>query len=277
MLNMLEAAAEQMVVHRDFQAAFDTCDRSLQSLCGPEAEDSRSAEFKAGFCTIGIQALAELNQWPGVLPWVLQQYELQEKIPAKIMQMCILLYSKVGEPAVMQEAARVWLHCPSNSKASGFGTVAELHLLHVLVPLGRTDEARELIVGEVGGRAFTEDQRRTALDVVDEREQQNLEPTLNPGGEPNSAHSVSNKGAVVHKLTAMLRFLYKKLFMTGSGSFSLRRIFVAAVLVYMLLLRMDPARPSSFLWISKLLELLKQMWSTMVAPYYHSLTQRKGL
>nr|XP_019947996.1 PREDICTED: peroxisome assembly protein 26 [Paralichthys olivaceus] len=276
MLNMLESAAEQMVVHRDFQAAFDTCDRSLQSLC-VEAEDSRSAEFKAGLCILGIQALAELNRWPGVLPWVLQQYEQQEDIPAKIMQMCILLYSKVGEPAVMQEAARVWLHCPSNSKVSGFATVAELYLLHVLVPLGQTDEARELVVGEVGGRTFTEDQRQTALDVVDERERQNLGPPLNPGCNPNSPHSVSNKGAVVHKLIAMLRFLHKKLFMTGSGSFSLRRIFVAAVLLYMLLLRMDPALPSSFLWISKLVELLKQMWSTMFAPYYHSLTQSKGL
>ena len=41
MLSMLEAATEQMVVHGDFQAAFDICDRSLQGLCGPEAEDSR--------------------------------------------------------------------------------------------------------------------------------------------------------------------------------------------------------------------------------------------
>ncbi|CAB1437142.1 unnamed protein product [Pleuronectes platessa] len=246
---MLEAAAEQMVVHRDFQAAFDTCDRSLQSLCGPEAEDSRSAEFKAGFCTIGIQALAELNQWSRCPP--------------------------LGPAAVRAPGEDT---CKDHADVhTSLLEVAELHLLHVLVPLGRTDEARELIVGEVGGRAFTEDQRRTALEVVDEREQQNLEPPLNPGGGPNSAHSVSNKGAVVHKLTAMLRFLYKKLFMTGSGSVFLRRIFVAAVLVYMLLLRMDPARPSSFLWISKLLELLKQMWSSMVAPYYHSLTQSKGL
>ncbi|XP_040000037.1 peroxisome assembly protein 26 [Xiphias gladius] len=280
MFSMLESAAEQMMVHKDFQAAFDTCDRGLQSLASTESEDNRCGEFKAGFCILGIQALAELNQWQGVLSWVLQQYEHQEKIPAKIIQMCILLYSKVGEPAVMQDAARVWLHCPSNSRVSGFGTVAELYLLHILVPLGHTEEARALIVGEVGCSAFTGDQRQTALDVVVEKERQNREPPLNPGCSPSSAisaHTVSTKGAVIHKLGAMLRFLYRKLLVTSSGSFPLQRIFLTAVLLYMLFARMDPALPSSFMWISKLLELLKQMWGAMFTPYSQGLTQSKGL
>lgn len=47
----------------------------------------RFAELKAGFCIVGVQALAEMNQWPGVLPWVLQQYEQPERMAAKIMQM----------------------------------------------------------------------------------------------------------------------------------------------------------------------------------------------
>ncbi|XP_051248234.1 peroxisome assembly protein 26 [Dicentrarchus labrax] len=278
MSSMLDTAAEQMMVHRDFQAALDTCDRGLESLANVEQEDSRCGEIKAGFCILGIQALAELNQWRGVLSWVLQQYEHQEKIPAKIMQMCILLYSKVGEPAVMQEAARVWLHCPSNSRVTGFRTVAELYLLHVLVPLGHRDEALELIVGEVGGSAFTEDQRQAALDVVEEKEQQKQEPPLNPS--PNSettAHTISTQGAVVRKLEATLRFFYRKLLLIGSGSFSLRKVFMAAVLLYMLFLRLDPAHPSSFMWISKLLQLLKQMWSAMFAPYHQALTHSKGL
>ncbi|XP_031169332.1 peroxisome assembly protein 26 isoform X3 [Sander lucioperca] len=275
MSSMLDTAAEQMMVHKDFQAAFDTCDRGLDSLANMEQEDNRCGEFKAGFCILGIQALAELNQWHGVLSWVLQQYKHQEKIPAKIMQMCILLYSKVGEPAMMQEAARVWLHCLSNSRVTGFRTVAELYLLHVLVPLGHRDEALELIVGEVGSVAFTEDQRQTALDVVEEKERHNQELPLNPGTSSNSeitAHPVSTQGSVICKLAAMLRFLYRKLLVTGS--FPLRRLFLAAVLLYMLFFRMDPALSSSFMWISKLLELLRQMWSAMFAPYYQVLTQR---
>lgn len=86
----------------------------------------------------------------------------------------------------MQEAARLWLHCPSNSRVSGFGTVAELYLLHVLVPLGHRDEALQLITGEVGSAAFTEEQRQTALEVVEEAERQNQEPQLNPDISLNS-------------------------------------------------------------------------------------------
>ncbi|XP_029350984.1 peroxisome assembly protein 26 [Echeneis naucrates] len=279
MANMLDAAAETMMVHKDFQAAFDSCDRGLQSLSGMDTEDSRCAELKAGFCILGIQALAELNRWHGVLSWVLQYYELPERIPAKIMQMCILLYSKVSEPAVMQETARVWLHCSSNSRALGFGTVAELYLLHILVPLRDTEEARELIAGRVGSCAFTEDQRKTALDVVVEKEQQALEPPPNPGCSPNSdisTHSVSMKGAVIRNLKAMLSFLYRKLRATSSGSFSLQRIFLAVVLLYMLFIRMDPALPSSFMWISKLHRLLKQMWCFLLAPPSYALPQSKS-
>lgn len=45
------------------------------------------AELKSAFCIVGIQALAELNKWQGVLCWVLQYYGKPEKLPAKILQM----------------------------------------------------------------------------------------------------------------------------------------------------------------------------------------------
>ncbi|XP_029681293.1 peroxisome assembly protein 26 isoform X1 [Takifugu rubripes] len=296
--SLLETAAEQMMVHTDFQAAFGTCNKGLEGLASMELEDNRCLEYKAGFCTVGIQALAELNQWRAALPWVLQQYEDQEKIPAQIVQLCILLYSKVGEPAVMQETARVWLHCPSNRSVSGFRTVAELYLLHVLVPLKYREEAEELILGEIGTSVFTEHQRQTALEFLEEKEQQNQELPLNSS--QNSTADVisargntdrlsqlqrqtasltllSSAGSVLCKLEAMLKFLYRKLLLTHSGSFRFQSIFFAAMLLYLLFLRLDPALPSSFMWIFKLFQLLKQMWRTMFAPYYQAITQSKGL
>ncbi|XP_075886105.1 peroxisome assembly protein 26 [Nelusetta ayraudi] len=268
--SMLDAAAEQMMIHKDFRAAFDACDSGLESLAGLDEEEHSFGELKAGFCILGIQALAEMNEWPAVLPWVLQQYE-QERIPAKLMQMCILLYSKVGEPEMVQETARVWLHCPLNSEATGFRTVAELYLLHVLVPLGHKDEAVELIVGEVGSCAFTEDQRQTALDVVEEKERRNREANEDPVTSPNTEATSPPQGAVMHRLEAMLKFIYRKVLLTSSSVFTLRRITLAAVLLYMLLLRLDPAFPTSFMWISKLLQMLKQMWRTTFAPYHQAL------
>lgn len=79
----------------------------------------------------------------------------------------------------MQETARVWLHCPSNRSVSGFRTVAELYLLHVLVPLRCREEAEELILGEIGCSVFTEEQRQTALELLEDRKQQSEEAPLN--------------------------------------------------------------------------------------------------
>lgn len=108
----------------------------------------------------------------------------------------ILLYSKVGEAAEMQEAASVWLNCPSNCGSAGFRTVAELYLLHILVPLGHFEEAREFIAGEVGGIAFAE-RKQAALNIVEEKAQQSREAALRSGIHPASeisAHPNSVKG-----------------------------------------------------------------------------------
>ncbi|KAM9403369.1 peroxisome assembly protein 26-like [Salvelinus alpinus] len=274
---LLDSAAEQLIVQKDFQAAFDTCERGLVSLLNAEQEDSRYGELKAALCIVGIQALAELNQWPGVLAWILQHYECPEKISAKIMQMCILLYTKVGEQAMMQEAGNVWLCCPSNGRLVGFGTVAELYLLHILVPLGHMTEARELVFGEVGGIAFTEDQKQTALDIVENKENLSQEQPPSPNPNPSPVVVVAGlntpQGAGIQKLEALLRLLNRGLSVASGGLFRLRRVFLAAVLLYMLFVRMDPAHPSSFSWISQMLQMLKQMWDAMFAPYYQARAQ----
>uniref|UniRef100_A0A3B5MJG6 Peroxisomal biogenesis factor 26 n=1 Tax=Xiphophorus couchianus TaxID=32473 RepID=A0A3B5MJG6_9TELE len=269
LFHMLESAAELMMVHCDFQAAFNACNAGLESLARQEPEDrNRSEEIKTGFCILGIQALAELNQWEGVFSWVLQHYGHQDNVPAKIMQMCILLYSKVKQPAVMQQATRVWLRNPQNVQAVGFRLVAELYLLHILVPLGHLDEARELVGGDVGRNTFTEEQRRKALDVVEEISRQNQEGLMSPEGTPDSGAGESQPnsiqrcfaGSLFRKVEAVFRTFYRKCLRTGSDSSVLQKLFLAAILLYMLLFRLDPALPSSYMWIFKLLQLIKQTW-----------------
>lgn len=272
MLGLLDSAAEEFILSKDFKTTFETCQTALDKIANGELEDERSEDIKAGFCILGIQALAELNEWRCVLPWILQQYD-QEKIPPKIMQMCILLYTKVGEAGVMQDVTRVWLHCLTNNKAPEYGTVLELYLLYVLIPLGHLEESRELIQGRVGVCALTEEQRRTALDIVEQKVFQN---DLPPNPTPNSETSLLTskpQGAILNKLGAILKYLYRRLLFTSSGTFHLHKLFLMAVLVYMLFMRLDPAHPSSFMWIAKLHQQLRQMWTALFAPYYH--TSRK--
>ncbi|KAK7886095.1 hypothetical protein WMY93_025716 [Mugilogobius chulae] len=270
MYSLLESAAEQFILNKNFETVFETCDRALQTLLKCEQEDERSEDIKTGFCILGIQALAELNEWRRALPWILQQYAHEEKIPANIMLMCILLYSKVGEESVMLDATNVWLHCATNSRASGYVTVMESYLLHILIPLGHLEEARELIQGRVGSCTLTEEQRQTALDIIVEKELQNNN-ALNPSSSSTTSLLTTNsQGAVLHKLGAMIKYLYKKL-LEPFSTCRIHKLFLAAVLLYMLFIRMDPALPSSFMWISKLHELIKPLWTALFGPYYHAM------
>ncbi|XP_036374037.1 peroxisome assembly protein 26 [Megalops cyprinoides] len=283
-LGLLDLAAEQLMVRRDFQTAFDTCERGLDSLgsVGEQGESSsRYGELKAALCVVAIQALAELNQWRRVLAWVIQQYGRPEKIPAKIVQLCILLYAKVGEPATMQEVGHDWLKFHASGGVPAFGTVAELYLIHVLLPLGRLAEARELVVGEVGVVAFTEEQRRTALDIVESQEscRPGQSPSPSPSPLPSPAQSTqlsTHRGAATQRLQAVLQLVYRGLSVAKRSlrSFPLRRVLLAAFLLYLLLVRLDPALPSSFPWLSRLLQMFRQMWDTMFAPYYRASAPR---
>lgn len=271
MQGLLDTVAEEFILNKDFKTIFETCDTALEKITNSELEDERSEDVKAAFCILGIQALAELNEWRCVLPWVLQQYKHQEKIPAKIIQMCILLYTKVGEAGVLLDVASAWLHCLSNNRAAEYVTVMELYLLYVLIPLGHLEKAQELIQGSVGLCTLTEEQRRTALDIVEQKVLQNaLPPDLTSSSEM-SLQTTKPQGPILHKLGAVIKYLYRKLLMTSS--FHPHKVFLFAVLVYILFIRIDPAHPSSFMWISKLNGLLRQLWTALFA--LHSPVSRK--
>ncbi|XP_043093855.1 peroxisome assembly protein 26 [Puntigrus tetrazona] len=276
----VDAALEYLMVKKDFQRALDTCEKGLESLGSfAELEDSsfKHAELKAALTIVGIQALAELNQWRGVLSWVLQQYGETKKIPAKIIQMCILLYVKVDERAVMKDAVCDWLHCSSNVSQSGFSSVAELYFLHVLVPLGLVAEALEMLETDVGLVAFNDEQRQAARGLIDiQNEKNTTSATSNLESVAATATATAPKqDKLTQRLTSIMRLLYRGLSVASVRIrfISLRRVFLALILLYLLLIRIDPALPSAFPWLLRLHGLLQQTWNTMFGPYYRTNTR----
>lgn len=272
----VDTAIEYLMVKKDFQAALDTCEKGLESLASAEQEEScfKHGELKAALTIVGIQALAELNEWRGVLSWVLQQYGETTKIPAKIIQMCILLYVKVGEWAVMKDAVEDWLCCSSNISQSGFSTVSELYLLHILIPMGRTTEALELLESDVGQVAFTEEQRQAARSLV-ELQTSTLSNPDSQSVAVTTTTAASQKDNSSKRLNSVMRLLFRGLSVASMRfrSISLRRVFLAVMLLYLLLIRMDPALPSAFPWLLRLHRLLQQAWNTMFGPYYKANTR----
>ncbi|XP_051547156.1 peroxisome assembly protein 26 [Myxocyprinus asiaticus] len=270
----VDAAIEYLMVKKDFQAALDTCETGLESLSSTgEQEEScfKHGELKAALTIVGIQALAELNQWRGVLTWVLQQYGETEKIPAKIIQMCVLLYVKVNDRSVMKDAVCNWLHCSGNMSQTGFSTVAELYLQHILVPMGQTSEALEFLDSDVGRVAFTEEQKQAARSLVNLQNETNA--TLsNPHPESVATTSVSQQDMLMQRLNSVMRLFHRGFSVASARirSISLRRVFLALLLLYLLIVRIDPALPSAFPWLLHLHGLLQQTWNTMFGPYYRA-------
>lgn len=274
-LFLLDRAAELLAVSRSFDAALEVCERGLETVdSGNNTSDqddaSRFSEVKASFCIIGIQALAELNRWREVLPWVLQQYDAPEKLPARLVQMCILLYIKVEEPQMIQETVQVWLKDSKNRTMPAYGTVAELYLFHVLVPLGQFAEAELLVQDPV---SFTEDQRQGALRFISQSKGEQTEPVLPQKSTDHQEMMSDNSRAgqgVPSKLVTILKVIQRVMRTVRSTlcSFWLSKLVLATLLVYLLVARMDSASPASFLWISRLLQFFRHMWKAMFAPYY---------
>nr|XP_055047431.1 peroxisome assembly protein 26 [Misgurnus anguillicaudatus] len=273
---MLDTATEYLMVKKDFQAALDTCEKCLESLASAEQEESclKHGELKAALTIVGIQAMAELNQWRGVLSWVLQQYGKTDKIPAKIIQMCILLHVKVGELAVIKDAVDDWLRCSTNMSQSGFSTVSELYLIHILIPMGHTTEALELLESDVGRVAFTEEQRQAARSLVDFQNEKNA-ALSNPNPVTVTTETTASQDKSSQRLNSIIKLLHRGLSIASVRirSISLRRVFLTLMLLYLLLIRMDPALPSAFPWLLHLHRLLQQAWNTMFGPYYKAHTR----
>lgn len=74
-------------------------------------------------------------------------------------------------------------------------------------------------------------------------------------------------GAVIRKLEATLRLFYRKLVLPCSGSVTLRRAFLAAVLLYMLLLRIDPGwNKCSLVTVPSRLVEVQNIWLVINLP-----------
>ncbi|XP_015980936.1 peroxisome assembly protein 26 [Rousettus aegyptiacus] len=263
---LLEEAADLLVVHLDFPAALHTCERAWRSLASGALADQptgTSSEVKCSLCVVGIQALAEMDRWQEVLSWVLQYYQVPEKLPPKVLELCVLLYSKMQEPGAMLEAANTWLQDPDNLGLPEYRTLAELHLHRVLLPLGYLSEAEKLVVGSA---AFSEEQRLDALQAISTARQQ--QKHKHSDSEENQ--KLNQEGSFSNKFLSLLMLLRRLWDSTVSHFFALpfRKSLLAALILCLLVVRFDPASPSSLPILCKLAQIFHWIREAMFSSSY---------
>uniref|UniRef100_A0A8C3JBD1 Peroxisomal biogenesis factor 26 n=1 Tax=Calidris pygmaea TaxID=425635 RepID=A0A8C3JBD1_9CHAR len=270
--SLLEEAADLLVLHRDFAAAVERCEAGCDSLgpgTGSNSSPESSAELKCSLCVVGIQALAEMNRWREVLSWVLQYYHVPEHLPPKVLELCILLYSKVREPQVMLEVGSSWLRDQSNKSLPEYGSLLELYLLHVLLPLGRFEGAEELVRG---CDVFDSEQQLAFLGTICESRCQwtQREEMHSAAEEQPDAAAETVLGALSQKLLTLLTLLRRALRSMSSHFYLLpyKKMLLATFLLYLVVVRLDPASPTSLPFIYKLVQLFRQAWAAVFSPVH---------
>lgn len=261
-LTLLDAATDLLLLERNFPGALELCERGLQTITA-EPREPRNAQVKASLVVIAIQALAEMERWREVLPWLLQYYQSPQEMPPTVMEICLLLYSRVKQSHVMLELSRDWLRAHVSSPSLQCTRVAELHLLNILLPLGHFSEAEELAQDP---RVFTKPQQEAALTAVRE-ERRRLEQE-EEGAERerlNQVQPLSPSGNIGARYVQVARRIYGAMIaaLTWTRKIPLRSALVALLLLSVILLRLDPASPVSQGPLSRLLLLLRQIFATL--------------
>ncbi|NXR81871.1 PEX26 protein, partial [Pycnonotus jocosus] len=273
---LLEEAADLLVLHRDFAAAVERCEAGCDSLgAGPGPGHERClflasfAEVKCSLCVVGIQALAEMNRWREVLSWVLQYYHVPEHLPPKVLELCILLYSKVGEPQVMLEAGSSWLRAQANQSLPELGSLLELYLVQVLLPLGRFKGAEELVQGCA---VLDSEQQLALLSAIHQSRCRWMqrEETRSPAEEQQDPATETVLGVLSQKLLTMLTLLRRALRSMSNHFYLLpyKKMLLATFLLYLVVVRLDPASPTSLPFIYKLVQLFRQAWAAVLSPIH---------
>ncbi|KAG8438744.1 hypothetical protein GDO86_005077 [Hymenochirus boettgeri] len=257
-LSLLDAATDLLVLERNFAGSLELCERGLQ-IIKTEPKETKCEQAKTSLCIIGIQSLAELGRWREVLPWIMEHYRTPQEMPHNVMEMCILLYGKVNQPRVMLELSSDWLKLPANQQLPGYSRVAELHLIHILLPLGLICDAEDL-VGD--SSVFDEKQRVVALTAVDKHRKllQLEEEKLKTQDAQLSQSESEAKRQTGNMLTnLLLRILGLVARLVRKVPF--RNLSLALLLIAIILLRLDPGTPVCYGPMSNLLLLLRNIIS----------------
>ncbi|CAN0064707.1 unnamed protein product [Lampetra planeri] len=216
--------------------------------CGP----------RATLCALGVQALAEMERWAEVLPWVLAQYGSAGNLPAQ-----------------NDIITGLSLECCVDQTQDGSALVAELHLTYVLLPLRRWGEAEELLssMTEVweswrGDRAqvLLQEARERAASVPKQRPcDQQQQPPLPAQTNGDGISSSSSSRPVNERWGRVCRTILAVMSVAGAP---VRQAALFLFLLSMLLFQLDPASPAALRPTSALVRMLVRAWRATMGRLY---------
>ncbi|ELT89370.1 hypothetical protein CAPTEDRAFT_197986 [Capitella teleta] len=132
-------SCNNLLLDKEFERCYEICGTCI-SECLNHLEVPRIASIRDSLCLIAIQALAELNRWQEVVPYVTKTYSGMEECPVQIIQACLLLHHHVRDLSTCSVLANIWLRKPSNMALDDYVLVLDTYLFQVLYNVSRWDE-----------------------------------------------------------------------------------------------------------------------------------------
>lgn len=130
------AKAVDLFVMTKFEKSLQVCcDVIKTAKCEPEQE--RNNEVIEAAAALGIQALAEMDQWQHTISFIIDVYGAIHLCPARIVQVCILLHAHVEEYLPCHKLVKTWLAHPDNLSSKHCAQVIRVYGEHILLPLGQ--------------------------------------------------------------------------------------------------------------------------------------------
>jgi len=137
------AEAVDFFVMRKFSDCFMKCNDVIRSAKS-EPENDRNDELICASTSLGIQALAETNQWSSALHFVTDVYGSVALCPSRVLQVSILLHAHVKEYLACQNIVQHWFENPINRESKHCAQVLRVYRDHILVPLGDLGDLHSL-------------------------------------------------------------------------------------------------------------------------------------
>ncbi|XP_033098717.1 peroxisome assembly protein 26-like isoform X2 [Anneissia japonica] len=124
--------------------------------------------MKECLCIIAVQALAEMNRWQDVLPFLQSQYGPVQQLPAKLVQLCMLLHVHINKHQEAEVLYKQYSTLSTKKISSEQHTqLTELLFSHVLFPQEKWTEAAKVIESDCILRT---DKKLALLKVLKEKE-----------------------------------------------------------------------------------------------------------
>ncbi|XP_013408271.1 peroxisome assembly protein 26 [Lingula anatina] len=208
--------AGDLLIYKRFEDCLDLCQEVVDEVNNLGSGESSSI-YRESCCMLAVQAYAELNKWEEVLPYVTALYAGIEGCPARIVQLCILLHSRVQDFTTCSAIASIWLKLPENHKDPLYAAMADTLVQFVLVPQGRWDSIEPFLNTCLGlektqkeGLLSKYQKRKQVLDRRKAQEEEDREKSTFKQQDPRSnVLDVANSATLSqHVIIQLWKYLY---------------------------------------------------------------------